>query len=70
MDEFLRELDVIHQQHATAANYAKTLALLRALKSGEIALDNVVLTADGWNVSKVPPAGEAAALKVAEPPAE
>jgi hypothetical protein len=70
MKEFLEKLNAIHQQHALAANYAKTLALLQALKAGEIAVDNVVLTGDGWNVIEVPAAGEAASVKLAEPPAE
>jgi len=36
------------------ADYAKTLILLRALKAGTVALENLTLTGDGWSVGPVP----------------
>jgi len=53
MDELLRELAEIQATAQVRSDYAKTLALLRALKAGEITLDNVTMTADGWSVAAV-----------------
>lgn len=65
MDELLRELASIDAASVLRNDYHKTLALLRALKAGTITLDNVTMTATGWNVAAVappePPAGEPAA---------
>lgn len=36
------------------ANYDKTLLLLRALKSGQIEIDDFSMTEDGWNLSPKP----------------
>ena len=59
MDELLNELaalDMPSQLALARGNYAKSLALIRALKLGTIGLDNVTLTPDGWQVSAVAPA--------------
>ena len=64
MDEFLNELaalDLPSQLAMARANYLKSLALIRALKIGAVGLDNVTLTADGWQVSAVVPAAVPAA---------
>jgi len=55
MDELLRELADIQRTGQTALDYAKTLALLRALKAGSVLLENVTMTADGWQVAAVQP---------------
>lgn len=71
MDEFKRLLADIHQRHQVAADYQKTLALLRALKSGAVSIDQIAMTADGWQVLDVqieaPPAEEPAEPKEAAP---
>lgn len=54
MDGLLRELNEINRLHQLQADYAKTLALLRALKAGAVTLDNVTLTSDGWQVAEIP----------------
>lgn len=55
MDEFLKQLNEINAVSQLRSDYAKTIALLRALKSGSVGLDNVTLTADGWQVSAFVP---------------
>jgi hypothetical protein len=59
VDELLRELNRLNELNEARNNYAKTLALLRALKTGTVTLDNVTMSEDGWNVAAV-----------AEPPVE
>ena len=63
MDELKRQLGEIHARNMLANDYQKTLALLAALKSGAVNLDQVNLTADGWQILE---------LKIADepPPAE
>lgn len=53
MKDFLARLAEINQLYTLRLDYAKTLALLAALKSGSIKLEEVQLTADGWNVIEV-----------------
>lgn len=51
----------INRRHELQGSYEKTLALLAALKAGEVSLDQVTLTADGgWTFSamKFVPAAE------------
>jgi hypothetical protein len=70
VDELLAEINRIHELAAAQANYNKTLALLRALKAGTVALDRVRLTPDGWQVAALlAPAVEAVA-DVSEPKSE
>lgn len=52
MDELLKELETINALASVRADYTKTLALLRALKAGAVALDQVRMTADGWQVGE------------------
>jgi hypothetical protein len=52
VDELLRELETINALAAVRADYTKTLALLRALKAGAVALDQVRMTSDGWQVGE------------------
>lgn len=53
MDELLRELARLNELNNVRNDYAKTLALLRALKAGTVTLDNVTMTDDGWQVAPV-----------------
>ena len=53
MQALKQELDLIHRLHATAGDYGKTLALLRALKAGTVTLDQVMLTDGGWQLVDV-----------------
>lgn len=56
-----KRLGDLHQASAVALDYQKTLLLLRALKAGEVSLDQVQMTADGWQlVDVVEPASEVA----------
>lgn len=55
MQRLLRELDQIQQLHVLKADYEKSLALLAALKAGEVSLDQVTLVANGWQVSAAEP---------------
>lgn len=48
-----RRLGELHQANAVACDYAKTLLLLRSLKAGEISLDDVQMTDDGWRLVRV-----------------
>ena len=54
MEKFLAELQRIEQLATSQNNWAKTMALLHALKAGDVSLDNVTLTADGWKVAAIP----------------
>ena len=67
MDEFLKELAGMD----AAVNFAKTMALLRALKSGAIKLDDVVITSNNsWQVSKAMPTAGSDAVTTVEPGGE
>jgi len=67
MDELLRELEQINAMAQAKADYAKTLALLRAMKAGSVRLSDVDLIADGWTVTKpAPPEPQPAEQKIAQ----
>ena len=51
MDDFLKELEELNATSALRNDYTKTLALLRAMKAGKVSLEQVTMTADGWQVS-------------------
>lgn len=53
MDELLRELSRLNELNAVRNDYAKTLALLRALKAGTVTLDSVTMTDDGWRAAAI-----------------
>ena len=53
MNDFLNELATLDQLATARNDFAKSLALVRALKSGAVKLDDVTLTADGWQVAAV-----------------
>ena len=58
MEELLKELAGIDARMRLAADYQKTLALLRALKAGTVDLAYVELLPDGWRVAApAPPPG-------------
>ena len=65
MDELLREINEINAVANLRADYTKTMALLRALKTGRVSLDDVTLEGDGWSVSATPVPG---VIPVDEPP--
>lgn len=50
MDELLAEIARIDELNNLRANCAKSFALIRALKLGEVNIESVSLTADGWQV--------------------
>ncbi len=56
---FAQQASMIDRVHKAEANYQKTLTLVQALKSGEVTLDCVALTDDGWQV-RAPAAPEGA----------
>ena len=56
MDEFLKQLQAIQQAHQSAADFQKSLLLLRALKDGRVGLDQITVADDGWTVSAEPAA--------------
>ena len=72
MDELLREINEINAVANLRADYSKTLALLRALKAGRVALGQVTLLDDGWQLAASEPVDvESIGVPVpAEPPAE
>ena len=70
MEALLQELKQIDAQAALQADYQKTLALLRAIKAGDISLDNVTMTDNGWTVEDRLPPPEPAEDITAEPPTE
>ena len=67
MDELLREINEINAVANLRADYAKTMALLRALKSGRVSLESVTLTANGWQVADDTPPVTEAEVEQAEP---
>ena len=54
MDEFLKRLSEMDQLAMVQLNYEKTLALLAAMKAGQVGIEDVVLTEGGWTVSSQP----------------
>jgi hypothetical protein len=50
MNELLNELAEVDAVSKLRGDYFKTLALLRALKAGRVLLDQVTMTADGWQI--------------------
>ena len=58
VEELMQELNEIQSAASIKCDYAKTLALLRALKAGTISLDNVTVTADGRALAEVEPPAE------------
>ena len=62
MDRFLKELKDMDALASTNLNYGKTLALLRAMKAGEVDIDQVTMLDDGWQIMPVeqpqPPSDE------------
>lgn len=54
MEELVRKLNAEQVRHNLMCDYAKTLHLLRALKAGEVALDNVAMVGDGWSLAEIP----------------
>ncbi len=68
MDDLLKELEGMNALAAARNDFAKSLALLRALKAGTVLLDQVTVTADGWQVAasavqSVAPDGQSPALE-------
>jgi len=55
VDEFLRRLAEMDQLAMVQLNYQKTLALLAAMKAGQVDIDDVTLTEGGWTVSNQQP---------------
>lgn len=70
MDELLQELNEINAAAQVRMDYAKTLALLRALKSGRVSLDSVTLIEGGWSVAAVAPSAVESPADPAIAPAE
>ena len=56
MNEFLTQLQAIDAAHKHAADFQKSLSLLRALKAGRVSLAEVTMTDDGWSVTAASPA--------------
>lgn len=55
MDELNQKILQIGQIHELQSNYEKTLLLLSAIKSGQIDIEDFVLTEGGWQL-RMPPA--------------
>lgn len=56
MEDLLRELAEINAASQVRSDYLKTLALLRALKAGRLAIGDVELLPDGWRLVQPAPA--------------
>ena len=70
VDDFLKELEELNATSMLRNDYTKTLALLRALKAGKVSLEQVTMTADGWQVSAIQLADDASEpTEAAEEPA-
>jgi hypothetical protein len=54
VDELLKRLSEMDQLAMVQLNYQKTLALLAAMKAGQVGIEDVVLTEGGWTVSSQP----------------
>ena len=62
------ELQQIERLHNAEANFLKTLALLRALKTGEVSLDCIAVGDARWDLQQPAPTPAAVPdLKVVEP---
>ena len=61
--DLIQTLGGIDARHLAQANYEKTLVLLWALKEGAVAIADVHLSPDGWQIVRQPPP----AVPVAEP---
>ena len=55
MNRFLKELNEMDQLAQFKLNYEKTLALLRAMKAGEVDIDQVTMLDDGWQIGNALP---------------
>ena len=53
MDEFRENIERIHALNMLRNDYAKTIMLLKALKSGSVTMDQINITADGWQIMEV-----------------
>jgi hypothetical protein len=51
VDEFLKTLSEMDRAAQVKLDYDKTLALLVALKTGAVQLEDVTLTDGGWSVT-------------------
>ena len=67
--DLLAQMSVVDQQHMLAANYEKTLLLLRALKAGTAQLAAVTLTDSGWSYTTQPAVPTATLADAAQPTA-
>lgn len=78
MDELLQDLQAIQDLNNARVDFQKSLALLRALKAGNVCLDQVALAGDGWQLVPLAASGPqavaiedpdaAAPVSVATPP--
>ena len=53
MDRLLKEMKDMNDLANVKLNYDKTLALLRAMKAGEVSIDQVTMLEDGWQIMPV-----------------
>ena len=51
---FVEELNQIQTVADLKRELSKTVAVLRALKSGEIGLENLIVDGDSWKVEELP----------------
>jgi hypothetical protein len=47
-----QELEEAEERHRTAAHAEKCMALIRALKAGDLPLEAITVTEDGWRLGK------------------
>ena len=52
MNDLRQRLGEIHALHALRSDYLKTLALLQALQAGDIGLDQIRVSAEGWQLAE------------------
>ena len=79
VDKLLQELNQIQAVADLRRELSKTVAVLRALKTGEIGLENLTIDGDNWKVEALPcvdpaevntlPPAEPAAVEQTEPSA-
>ena len=69
MKSLLKELNQIQQIADLQREISKAVAVLRALKSGEIGLEHLTIDGDNWKVEEPPcvPPAEVNALPPSEP---
>lgn len=53
LNEFMALMNSIHARHSLASDYEKSVALLKALKAGQVSLDQVIITGDTWQIVAV-----------------